>query len=166
MSKLTELARNLFKRDITRMTTGTYKIGRIDMYGEFNNKYQYTRYNRPQYFVAQQNSHGTWDIRRTVKASPIRGLHRTVKTGQSFEEAFEFMMRQELGMAVQDDKIRTYQQFAKYIQNFSGSGSHICSIAKEDQEMAVKILKKIAGIKDEQPKQQPHPPKKAGACPG
>jgi len=75
MSKLTALARDLFKRDLKRMETGTYKVGKIDMYGEFNNKYQYTRYKRPMYFTARKNSHGTWDIRHTVKSSPVRGLH-------------------------------------------------------------------------------------------
>lgn len=164
MKHLTQLAADLFRPGLNRMETSTYNIGRIDMYGEFNNKYQYTRYKRPMYFVARKNSHGTWDIRSTVKNSPVTGLHNTVRSSLSFEEAFEYMMRQELGMAVQDSKIRTYQQFAKYIQNFSGSSVNICRIAKDNQELAVKTLKKIAGVKDEAPKQKAA--KKGAPCPG
>ncbi len=140
--KLKKTFNSLTGRD-GRMHTSSFKVGQVRIYGEFNNKYQYTIRRKPLRHTAKRNRFGTWDITETVRHRHNHPFEKIVTPrykALSKQAAQIVMLREEMRGASLEGKVRTYAQFRDYVMNFSGSSTHICSIMKKDPEHLDKVL--------------------------
>lgn len=143
--KLKDVFNSLTGRDgePTRMHTSTFKIGRVRIYGEFSNKYQYTITRKPLQHTAKRNKFGTWDITETVRHRHNHPFEKIVTqkfNAMTYDAAKILMLREEMRGAAIAGNIRNYAQFRDYVMNFSGSSKHICSIMQKDPEFLDKTL--------------------------